>query len=89
MDVTRPDGKFTSIPYDFGPAFFNMFKDVAGKIVKVSKNTVSTEKGDVIDSVYVSIDLDTIPESVAPLEVLEITEEDPISFEIEESDELI
>jgi hypothetical protein len=88
MDVIRPDGASTSVPYDFGPAFFNMFKDMTGKIVKVSKNTVSTEKGDIIDSVYVSIDLDSIPESVAPVDVPEITEEDPISFDIEESDEL-
>lgn len=88
MEVTRPDGTSTPVPYDLGPTFFNMLKDVSGKIVKVSKNTVTSEKGDIIDSVYISIDLDVIPESVAPIGAPEVTEEDPISFVVEETDEL-
>ena len=86
MEIARPNGKKAMVPYDLSPEFFNMFKDLTGKITKVSKNTVATEKGDTIDSVYVSINLDTIPASVAPMNTIPSIEEDPLAFEMEESD---
>lgn len=86
LEVERADGKKTNIPYAFGPAFTNTFKGLSGNIVKVSKNVVNTATGAEVESVYVSIDLDVLPEVMIPAgSAIEISEED---FEIVETDAL-
>ena len=87
MDIINAEGKKCSIPYDLRPVFFKMFKDLTGKIVKVSKNTVRTQAGMLVDSVYISIDLDTVPEGpeVTPIKLPEALTLD----DIVETDEIM
>jgi hypothetical protein len=86
LEIECTDGKTRKVPYDLNSWFFNVLKDCSGSIVKASKNTVRTASGMEIDSVYINIDLNTIPE-VKGIPMPEYDE--AIGFEVvEDSDEI-
>ena len=80
IEVECMDGKTRKIPYDLCKEFINMFRNKTGKIVKVSKNTVKNQVGQTFESVYVSIDLNEMPEVIIPVGT-PVINEDPIEFE--------
>jgi hypothetical protein len=88
IEVLCSDGKTRNIPYDFNKTFFDMFKGITGKITKVSRNVVKTMTGSHIESVYVSIDLDSIPDVIIPTGSNLNEIEEPMEMVIEESDEI-
>ena len=86
LEIDCMDGKKRDVPYDLNGWFFKILAGHAGTIVNVAKNTIRDMNGIEVDSVYVSIDLNEIPEVKEAIKVEKAVKPSMATTVVEESE---